>query len=100
MKIMTTLMVASMLVGLVTPAHADYDYEDYLEDVRDRNKQYRKAIRRQDRAAYRAYRDGYGVRVVPRYYNSSYYSQPYPYNSDFYNGDRGGLVGGILRAIF
>ena len=104
MKKLPILLSALMLLGATAPAYADWDYDDYKDMMEDRHDAYKKAIKRQNRAYRDAYRHCYGVRTLPGYYGS-YYSQPY-YGNHYYNNGYGyynrggGLVGGILRAIF
>ncbi len=99
MKFLTTLMAAAMVVGMATPALADYDYDDYREDIRDANKDYAKAVRKQQRHAYRSYRNGYYG--APGYYsNRAYYPQVYPSSYYYGRGRHSGIARGILDAIF
>jgi CRISPR/Cas system-associated protein Csx1 len=103
MRYLPVVLSAMMLLGLSGPARADFDYDDYKDMVHDRNEAYRKAVKRQRKQAYKAYRNGYGVRVMPSYYgsyfNSPYYGNHYNTNS-YYRRHNSGLIGGLLDAIF
>jgi hypothetical protein len=96
MKFIKTMMVATLLLGTAAPALADYDWDDYRHDVREHNRDVRRAIERSQR---NYYRNGYGVVVSPGYYSNSY-GDPY-YGNYYYRRSRSGsIVNGILNSIF
>ena len=99
MKFLTTLMAAAMVVGTAAPALADYDYDDYREDVRDANKDYARAVRKQQRHAYRSYKNGY-YGGAGYYGNRAFYPQVYSSSYYYGRGHRGNVARGILDAIF